>query len=59
MKTSWVVVKHTEELVELERFGEMLEVELPNDPRARIIFTQLRVGESIEEATVRLLTGRL
>ena len=58
MKTSWVVVQHTEELVELERFGEMLEVERPNDPLACIIFMQLRVGESIDEGTVRLLTGR-
>ena len=42
MKTSWVVVQHTEEFVELERFGEMLEVERPMDPQARVIFTQLK-----------------
>jgi len=47
-----------EALVELERFGEMLEIESPDDPRARIIFMRLRVGESIDEGTVRLLTGR-
>ena len=58
MKTSWVVVQHTEELVELERFGEMLEVERPNDPQARVIFTQLRAGDSVDEGTVQLLTGR-
>ena len=44
--------------MELERFGEMLEVERPNDPQARVIFTQLRAGDSVDEGTVQLLTGR-
>jgi len=43
MKTSWQVVRHTEELVELERLGKMLEVERPDDPRAQLFLVQLRV----------------
>ena len=57
METSWQVVRHTEKLVELERFGEMLEIERPDDPKARLIFVQLRGGESKDAGTVRLLTG--
>ena len=57
MGQSWKVEKHTGDLVELERDGEMLEIEMPLEQGARLIFVTLRVGQVVDEAMVRILTG--
>ena len=57
MGQSWKVEKHTGDLMELERDGEMLEIELPIEPGARLIFVTLRVGQVVQDDMVRILTG--
>jgi hypothetical protein len=57
MGQSWKVEKHTGDLVELERDGEFLEIEKPIEPGARLIFVTLRVGQVLDDAMVRILTG--
>jgi hypothetical protein len=57
MGQSWKVEKHTGDLMELERDGEMLEIEIPIEPGARLIFVTLRVGQVVQDDMVRILTG--
>jgi hypothetical protein len=54
----WKVEKHTGDLLELERDGELLEIELPIEPGARLIFVTLRVGQVVPDDMVRILTGK-
>jgi hypothetical protein len=46
MGHSWKVEKHTGDLMELERDGELQEIELPIEPGARLIFVTLRAGQN-------------
>ena len=57
MGQSWKVGKHTGDMMELERDGELLEIEMPIEPGARLIFVTLRVGQVVDDAMVRMLTG--
>jgi hypothetical protein len=57
MGQSWRVEKHTGDLVELERDGELLEIEMPIEQAAHLIFVTLRVGQVVDDAMVRILTG--
>jgi hypothetical protein len=58
MRHSWKVEKLTGDLMELERDGEVLEIELPIEPGARLIFVTLRVGQAVPDNMVRILTGQ-
>lgn len=58
MVKSWKVKQHTGDFVQLERDGELLAVELPIDPGARLIFMKLSVGQAVDDAIVRILTGK-
>jgi len=57
MGQSWKVEKHTGDLMELERDGEFLEIEMPIEPGPRLLFVTLRVGQVVDDAMVRILTG--
>jgi hypothetical protein len=57
MGQSWKVEKHTGDLVQLERDGELLEIEKPMEPGAHLIFVTLRVGQVVDDAMVRIMTG--
>ena len=57
MGRSWKVEKYTGDLVELERDGELLEIEMPIEPGARLIFVTLRVGQVVQDEVVRIMTG--
>ena len=58
MAKTWNVVERREGDVELARFGQVLVVEPPADPFARLIYMRLVPGEKIDDGTVRLLTAR-
>jgi hypothetical protein len=58
MRHSWKVEKLTGDLLELERDGELLEIEKPFELEARMLFMTLRVGQVVDEAMVRMLTGK-
>ena len=57
MGQSWKVEKHTGDLMELERDGELLEIEMPIEPGARLIFVTLRRGQLVQDDMVRIMTG--
>jgi hypothetical protein len=43
--------------MELERDRELLEIEMPIDPGARLIFVTLRAGQVVQDEMVRIMTG--
>jgi hypothetical protein len=45
------------DLMELGRDGELLEIEKPFEFEARLLFMTLRVGQVVDDAMVRILTG--
>lgn len=55
---TWQVVQHTGESVELERLGELLQIERPIELGARLIFMRLKVGQLVDETLVEILTGK-
>jgi hypothetical protein len=57
MGQSWKVEKHTGDLMELERDGELLEIETPIELGARLIFVTLREGQVVQDDMVRIMTG--
>ena len=57
MRHSWRVEKLTGDLMELGRDGELLEIEKPFEFEARLLFMTLRVGQIVDDAMVRMLTG--
>jgi len=57
MRGSWKVEKYTGDLMELQRDGEFMEIEMPVEPRAHLIFATLRVGQLLSDDMVRILTG--
>ena len=58
MGKMWVVVLHTGKRMDLERGFERMEVHWPTNPVAQKIFTEIQPGRSVDEGTLRLLTGR-
>jgi hypothetical protein len=58
MPKSWKVESQKGGLVELERDGEFLEITIPIETGARLIFLTLRVGQIVEDDMVRILTGK-
>ncbi len=57
MAQSWRVERHNGYLVELERDGEVLEIELPDETGARLNFTTLCAGQVVADDMVRSLIG--
>jgi hypothetical protein len=57
MGRSWRVEKHTGNLMELERDRELLEIEMPIELGARLIFLTLRTGQVVQDEMVRIMTG--
>jgi hypothetical protein len=58
MRRLWKVDKHTGNAVELERDGEFLEIELPNEPGSRLIFLTLREGQIVHDEMIQILMSR-
>jgi hypothetical protein len=52
------VQKPTGSLIELQRGGEVLEIEQPTDPRAKLLFARLRVGQIVHEPMVVILIDK-
>lgn len=57
MQRSWKVQSRTDNLLELQRDGEILEIERPIDQAARFVFAGLRVGQLVHDDLIRILTG--
>ena len=57
MRHSWRVEKLTGDLMELGQDGELLEIEEPFELKARLLFMTLQVGQVVDDAMVRILTG--
>jgi hypothetical protein len=57
MAKAWTVVQHTGNRMDLEQGFEKLEVRCPKEPIAKKIFMDIQPGRSVDEGTLRLLTG--
>jgi hypothetical protein len=58
MNNTWTVIRHSGGIMELERQGEILEIQRPSDPVTRLAFMRAQEGDSIDNGVVRLLLGK-